>query len=299
MLDFINVTVEDSLRLLKQVKNYPTYVEEQRVFALPAIQSTENGLLVGSQDWTTTIPKDEFSISFHNGKQKPIELMRCVGNIVYASLVQNGDGFVLSRYAVQKCVHDELMQLPLGTVLTGHIWAHSAMGYFVDLGAGVFALLPFSLIATGRTSGTMDRFTPKQEIKCILHNNASDRFTVNTMPLYGTFAENAALFTENNAYIGTVGSTIEGGTFVELTPNFVGLTSSAIPGAKEGDSVAVRINFISQERNKIHLDFLNYADTAAPTHSYLGDVQNKERITHWEYNPCSNKSKVFDYGEEG
>lgn len=298
MMDFTNISVENSFALLKQQRHYATYVEDKRVFALPAIESTGCQLVVGDSTFNLTIPTAEVSINYHSGNIKPIEAMKCVGSVVYFRLIESEGNIIPSRYSVQQEVFDELMATPCGTVLTGRVWSHSTMGDFVDIGAGVLALLPLCLMTVARTSPDYARYEVGEEIKCVLHNKNNNRFVVNSIPLYGTYAENMEYFKVGGTYVGTVSSTMEDGTFVELAPNFVGLTAGPVDGAKIGDSIVVCIRHINSERGKIKLDFLNFSETPASYWPYIGDVQNQKHITRWEYNPTSPKPKVFEY-EEG
>lgn len=298
MMNLTNISVEESFALLKQQKRYTTFVEEKRIFALPALESTGCRLVIGDPSFTLTVPVSEVSINYHNGNVKPIEAMKCVGSIVYFTLIEKDGKIVPSHYEVQKMVFDEIMSKPLGTVLTGRIWSHSHMGDFVDIGAGVLALLPLCLMTVARTLPDQVRFDVGEEVKCILHSKDNNRFVVNTMPMFGTYAENAEYFQTNGTYVGVVSSTMDDGTFVELAPNFVGLTSSPIEDARIGDSVVVCVRHINPERGKVKLDFVNYSETAAPLWSYTGNVHKQERITHWDYNPLGPKPKSFTYEDE-
>lgn len=297
MLDF-NIKVEDSLKLLKHEKNYPTYAKDKKVFALPAISIEKDGLKVGDNSFSMTIPNAEVSIDYHRGIRKRIDIIRCLGRIMYFTLKLDGDKYVPSRYEVQSDVLKSLEETPLGTVLDGRIWSHGDNGDYVDLGNGVLALLPLEYMTADFTERHDTRYAIDQKIKCVLHSTSNGKLKVNTVPLYGTFEENAANFKEHNAYIGIVRSSIPSGTFISLAPNFIGLTKKPTPDLKKGDYVSVYIKEIDTERARVVVAPMNKSEAPAPTFGYIGDVQNMKRITKWTYSPNGPKNKNFVYEED-
>lgn len=298
MLDFLNVKVGDSRELLKHVENYRLYAENETVFVLPATAFKDDKLYL---DYTDLPPVEDehLSIAFHNGKGKVVEIMKTVGTNVYFTLIRKDNGvYVPSRYTVQQRVHDEIMSLPLGTILEGQAWSSNPnVGEFIDIGAGVLALCPYNLLSVSRTPNCCKRFYKGEKVYAILHSKENNRFTCSMLPLFGTFQDNADRFTVGGTHIGVVTSNSNIGTFVELAPNLVGLTPAPIPNVECGDHVVVYIHSIAPETGKVKLDFIDKSDVAVePCTSFYTDLVNAGSVGRWDYNPVGTKTKTFDYG---
>lgn len=207
------------------------------------------------------IPAAEAVAPFISGAQRDIAVLSCVGHVVAFTVIEertapNGDTvFVLSRRAAQEraMAHLEEHCLP-GTILPAQVTHLAPFGAFVDVGCGVISLIPISQISMARITHPAQRFSPRQRIRVWVRriDRQERRLYLGHRELLGTWLENAGAFTPGETVRGIVRGQQEYGTFVELTPNLVGLSDQQ-PSLPEGTAVSVFIKAIQPQRKKIKL----------------------------------------------
>ena len=249
------------------------------------------------------IPRTEGAEGIEEGTTRDIALISRVGKPVCFQITgfepgpDGGVRPVLSRRAVQaQCRRDYLDHLRPGDIIDARVTHLENFGCFVDIGCGIPSLIPIDAISVSRISHPRDRFQPGQQIKAVVKAvEPGGRICLSHKELWGTWAENAALFTPGETVAGIVRSVEEYGVFVELTPNLAGLAEPR-PGVAPGQHASVYIKSLIPQRMKVKLILVDAFEAAyrpAPPPYFL----TAGHISRWRYSPaCASRviETVFD-----
>lgn len=245
-------------------------------------------LLVSCGGVTGRIPRTEAALGIAEGATKEIAILSRVGKPICFTVTQlpGCDSVtepVFSRCAAQRAVLCHLSALPAGSVLPAVVTRLEPFGAFLDVGCGVVTMLGLDAISVARIRHPSDRFRVGQQIYVALRgvDLTRHRVWVSHKELLGTWAENAARFTQGMTVTGRVCGVKSYGIFVELLPNLSGLAEPR-EGILEGDRVSVFLKAIQPERQKIKLliiDRLPPEDTPPP----LPYTRTSGVVTGWQY----------------
>lgn len=204
---------------------------------------------------------------------------------------------VCSRRSVQRSFCQTAMAaMTPGDILRVRITHLEPFGAFCDIGAGVPALLPVDRISVSRVSHPADRFRTGEIIRAaVLSKTPEGRIYLTCRELYGTWEENAALFTPGTTVRGIIRSVEDYGVFIELTPNLAGLAEPS-PEAAAGARCSVYIKSILPDRMKIKLALVDVGGPASvspgiprlPAASPDGTLH----LTRWRYSPEGSRKLV-------
>jgi len=200
---------------------------------------------------------------------------------------------VLSRRSAQEECHREYVStLTQGDVIPAAITHLECFGAFADVGCGIVSLLSIDSISVSRISHPRVRFSPGDRIPVVVKNiDREGRIFVSQRELYGTWEENAALFTPGETVTGIVRSIENYGVFVELTPNLAGLAEPK-EGVAVDRPVAVYIKNIIPEKMKVKLIIIDAGhegahETWRRPPRYFTDPKRVFHIDVWRYSPAA------------
>lgn len=236
------------------------------------------------------IPRDEGAIGIDDGTTRDIALISKVNKPVCFMVLgfQRDDrgnvSAILSRKAVQLgCKKKFLDLLTQGDIIDARVTHLEKFGAFIDIGAGINALIPIDMLSVSRISHPRERVFEGEDIKVVLRKREAHKLTFSLKELLGTWSENAAMFQAGETVTGTVRSIETYGVFVELTPNLAGLAEPC-DYLFEGQRVAVYIKSVLPEKMKIKLvivEAFEEADTAGELHYFI----NAGHIERFDYSP--------------
>lgn len=244
------------------------------------------------------IPREEGAIGIADGTVRDIALIARVNKPV-AFVVQaiRTDSFgekyaVLSRRRAQElCRREYISRLVPGDVIDARVTHLEGFGAFVDVGAGITALIPVDAISVSRIPHPSERFFPGEDIRAIVRSiDETGRITLTHKELLGTWEENAARFSAGETVPGIVRSVEPYGVFVELTPNLAGLAEYT-PDIEPGQSASVYIKSILPQRMKIKLIIVDAfaADyPPAPLEYYF----EGNHMDAWRYSPAGARKEI-------
>ena len=245
------------------------------------------------------IPREESQ--YTDGEPiKDIAILTRVGKQVAVKItdIHITDGipfFALSRRAAQKeCVERYISRLCEGDIIPARVTHLESFGAFVDIGCGICSLLPIDCISVSRISHPMERFSVGDNIDIVVRGrDECGRVTVSMKELFGTWEENAALFSEGQTVRGSVRGLESYGIFVELKPNLAGLAAWR-GDVYEGDSAAVFIKAILPEKMKVKLIIIDSIDGGSEKEppAYFVDTERVRHIDRWEYSPRCCKKRI-------
>lgn len=236
------------------------------------------------------IPRDEGAIGIDDGTTRDIALISKVNKPVCFMVLgfQRDDrgnvSAILSRKAVQLgCKKKFLDLLTQGDIINARVTHLEKFGAFIDIGAGINALIPIDMLSVSRISHPRERVFEGEDIKVVLRKREAHKLTFSLKELLGTWSENAAMFQAGETVTGTVRSIETYGVFVELTPNLAGLAEPC-DYLFEGQRVAVYIKSVLPEKMKIKLvivEAFEEADTAGELHYFI----SAGHIERFDYSP--------------
>ncbi len=236
------------------------------------------------------IPREEGSIGIAEGKVKDIALISRVGkpvSFIVDSVYPDENGKLCARLsrrrAQEKCVREYISQLQMGDVIGVRITHLEPFGAFCDIGCGIIALLPIDSISVSRISHPSDRFSRGDDIKAVVRSiDSNGRITLSAKELFGTWEENAGLFSQGQTVSGKVRSVESYGIFIELTPNLAGLAELR-EGVKVGQTASVYIKSLNPEKMKVKLIIIDTfpADCNIKCDYFI----DSGHIDHWRYSP--------------
>ncbi|HZJ78477.1 MAG TPA: S1 RNA-binding domain-containing protein [Clostridia bacterium] len=239
------------------------------------------------------IPRLEGAIGIDDGSVRDIALISRVNKPVVFKVTgfktdDSGETVaLLSRKSVQlQCVEEYLSHLIPGDIINARVTHMENFGAFVDVGAGISALLPIDSISVSRIPHPNVRFFQGQSIRAVVKNiDEQGRITLTHKELIGTWEQNAAAFSPGETVPGIVRSVEKYGIFVELAPNLAGLAEYS-DGVVEGNHACVYIKSVIPERMKIKLIIVDsFSAQYPPTPSkYFTDT---DHIDRWVYSPES------------
>lgn len=236
------------------------------------------------------IPREEGALGILDGSVRDIALISKVGkNVCFNIIGFQRDVFgntcaLLSRKMTQqRCKNEYLDKLSIGDVIDAKVTHLEKFGAFIDIGAGINALIPIDMLSVSRISHPNQRLAQGQKIKVVLRKREDEKLTFSLKELLGTWEENANLYAVGETVTGIVRSIEDYGVFVELTPNLAGLAELQ-SGLFEGQCVAVYIKSIIPQKMKLKLIIVEaYAKEDEP--SELVYFNKEEHIDYWLYSP--------------
>ncbi|MBQ8164144.1 MAG: 30S ribosomal protein S1 [Clostridia bacterium] len=196
---------------------------------------------------------------------------------------------ILSRKEAQReCVNNYLMDLIPGDIIPAKITHFENFGAFVDIGCGVNSLICIDSVSVSRISSPTERFKMREELSVVVKSIDYDtgRIYVSTRELFGTWEENASMFSQGQTVSGIIRSIESYGIFVELSPNLAGLAELK-EGVEVGQSCAVYIKNIMPEKMKIKLVIIDSYNSKLTTHQpkYFIDTDKVKHLDYWRYSP--------------
>lgn len=236
------------------------------------------------------IPRNEGAYGIIEGTVRDIALISKVGKYVCFRIIglhRSDDGSmraVLSRRSVQiDCINEYINLLVPGDIVDASVTHLERFGAFIDIGAGINSLIPIDMLSVSRISHPAERLTEGQHIKTVLRKREDDKLTFSLKELFGTWQENADLFSPGETVTGVVRSIETYGVFVELTPNLAGL-AEVDESLKIGSRVSVFIKSIIPEKMKIKLVIVEAFDEIPKTEEPVY-FANENHIDFWQYSP--------------
>lgn len=244
------------------------------------------------------IPRVEGAVGIDDGSVRDIALISKVNKSVCFTVlgfqkdIYNNSLAILSRRAVQlRCIHEFLDTLVEGDVIDARVTHLEKFGAFIDIGAGINALIPIDMLSVSRISHPNERLTEGQNIKVILRKKEPSKMTFSLKELLGTWEENASKFSQGETVTGVVRSIEDYGIFVELAPNLAGLAEPQ-DNLFVGQQVAVYVKSVIPAKMKIKLVVVeSFNETAKPTQlTYYTDCCHMD---FWQYSPAESPKQIY------
>lgn len=241
------------------------------------------------------IPRNEGAIGIEEGTIRDVALISRVNKPVTFKITgfeKNDFGViaVLSRKAVQlETMEKYVYRLKNGDVIDARVTHMEGFGAFVDIAAGIPALIPVDAISVSRIPHPSERFFAGEDIRAIVRSvDENGRITLTHKELLGTWEQNAQSFCAGETVPGIIRSVESYGIFVELTPNLAGLAEYS-PNVHAGQRAGVYIKSLIPERMKIKLIIVDAFDAKYPPEPITYFTQS-EHIDLWTYSPeCCDK----------
>lgn len=250
------------------------------------------------------IPREEGAVGIDDGSVRDIALISKVNKKVCFSVLGfqrddfGGISAILSRRAVQmRCINEFLKTLTVGDVIDARVTHLEKFGAFIDIGAGINALIPIDMLSVSRINHPRCRLWEGEDIRVVLRKIEPEKMTFSLKELLGTWEENAAQFAPGETVTGVVRSVEPYGVFVELAPNLAGLAEPC-ENLCEGQKVAVYVKSIIPSKMKIKLVIVEAFDEFARPES-LTYFQQKEHIRFWQYSTLDCEKEIYtDFSAE-
>ena len=176
------------------------------------------------------IPREEGAVGIDDGSTRDIALISKVNKpvcFIVLGFQRDETGnitAILSRKAVQLgCKKSFVDNLREGDVINARVTHLEKFGAFIDIGAGINALIPIDMLSVSRINHPRERLYEGESIRTVLRKREPEKLTFSLKELLGTWQENAANFNPGETVTGTVRSIETYGVFVELAPNLAGL----------------------------------------------------------------------------
>lgn len=244
------------------------------------------------------IPRVEGAIGIDDGSVRDIALISKVNKSVCFTVlgfqrdIYNNSIAILSRKDVQiKCMDSYLSRLKVGDIIDANVTHLEKFGAFIDIGAGINALIPIDMLSVSRISHPAERLREGQSIKVILKKIEPNKLTFSLKELLGSWEDNAADFSPGETVTGIVRSIEDYGVFVELAPNLAGLAEPQ-EDLFIGQQVAVYVKSVIPEKMKIKLVIVEAFGDAAPP-SELTYYINDDHIDYWQYSPTDSPKQIY------
>lgn len=236
------------------------------------------------------IPREEGAIGIDDGTTRDIALISKVNKPVCFIILgfQRDDrgniSAILSRKAVQLgCRKNFIDHLVEGDIIDARVTHLEKFGAFIDIGAGINALIPIDMLSVSRINHPRERVYEGECIKVVLRKREPEKLTFSLKELLGTWSENAMMFAPGETVTGTVRSIETYGVFVELTPNLAGLAEPC-DYLFEGQRVAVYIKSVLPDKMKIKLVIVEAFEEADMAQDLTYFV-NADHIDRFDYSP--------------
>ncbi len=257
----IRVEYYENRKQISSVEALREAMEKEHILEARAIVcDADHNLHVDLSDAGVTgiIPREEGALGISDGSTRDIALIARVSkavSFVVTALSETETGWVatLSRRRAQEiCKREYLSTLVPGDIIPAKVTRLESFGAFCDVGCGLPALLPIASLSVSRISHPSDRLVVGQEIPAVVTSTENGRITLSQRELFGTWEENARLFSPGETVAGIVRSVEPYGVFVELTPNLAGLAEPH-EDVKVGQAAGVYIKNILPEKMKVKL----------------------------------------------
>lgn len=250
------------------------------------------------------IPRLEGAIGIDDGSVRDIALISKVNKCIcfhvlgFQKDIYDNSIAVLSRKAVQKrCMEEYLSKLVPGDIIDAGVTHLEKFGAFIDIGAGINALIPIDMLSVSRISHPRERLYEGQSIKVVLRKKEPAKMTFSLKELLGTWEDNAKNFTPGETVTGVVRSIEDYGVFVELAPNLAGLAEPQ-DNLFVGQQVAVYVKSVIPEKMKIKLVIVEaFKEIAQP--KALTYYVDGSHIDYFQYSPQNSPKQIYtDFNEE-
>lgn len=249
------------------------------------------------------IPRTQGAVGIDDGSVRDIALISKVNkNVCFSVLglqrdIYNNSLAILSRKAVQiRCADEYLNKLNVGDIIDARVTHLERFGAFIDIGAGINALIPIDMLSVSRISHPSQRLAEGQDIKVILRKKEPEKMTFSLKELLGSWQENANDFSAGETVTGVVRSIESYGVFIELAPNLAGLAEPQID-LFVGQEVAVYIKSVIPEKMKIKLVIVErFGEMSKPPKlKYFADSGH---MSFWQYSPADSTKDIYtDFSE--
>lgn len=243
------------------------------------------------------IPREEGAVGIDDGSTRDIALISKVNKpvcFIVLGFQRDETGnitAILSRKAVQLgCKKSFVDNLREGDVINARVTHLEKFGAFIDIGAGINALIPIDMLSVSRINHPRERLYEDESIRTVLRKREPEKLTFSLKELLGTWQENAANFNPGETVTGTVRSIETYGVFVELAPNLAGLAEPC-DFLFEGQRVAVYIKSVLPDKMKIKLVIVEAFEESEPA-GELKYFFNGEHMARFDYSP-ENSAKII------
>ena len=244
------------------------------------------------------IPRIEGAVGIDDGSVRDIALISKVNKSVCFTVlgfqkdIYNNSLAILSRRAVQlRCLNEYLNQLIVGDIIDARVTHLEKFGAFIDIGAGINALIPIDMLSVSRISHPNERLVEGQNIKVVLRKKEPNKMTFSLKELLGNWEENAKEFSPGETVTGVVRSIEDYGVFVELAPNLAGLAEPQ-ENLFVGQQVAVYVKSVIAPKMKIKLVVVEaFDETAKPTP--LTYYFHTDHMDFWQYSPEESQKQIY------
>lgn len=243
------------------------------------------------------IPREEGAVGIDNGSTRDIALISKVNKpvcFIVLGFQRDETGnitAILSRKAVQLgCKKSFVDNLREGDVINARVTHLEKFGAFIDIGAGINALIPIDMLSVSRINHPRERLYEGESIRTVLRKREPEKLTFSLKELLGTWQENAANFNPGETVTGTVRSIETYGVFVELAPNLAGLAEPC-DFLFEGQRVAVYIKSVLPDKMKIKLVIVEAFEESEPA-GELKYFFTGEHMARFDYSP-ENSAKII------
>lgn len=236
------------------------------------------------------IPRTEGALGILEGTVRDIALISKVNRRVCFKIKgfhRTEDGAlqpVLSRRSVQlDCMKHYIDLLSPGDIIPAKITRLESFGAFIDIGAGINALIPIDMLSVSRINHPRERISQEQLIQTVLRKRETQKLTFSLKELLGTWEENAEGLAVGDTVTGIVRSVEDYGIFVELAPNLAGL-AEPFDGVSVGQRVSVFIKSVLPDKMKIKLVIIDAFD-ADNSPAPLDFFVTQKHLDRWVYSP--------------
>lgn len=244
------------------------------------------------------IPRIEGAVGIDDGSVRDIALISKVNKSVCFTVlgfqrdIYDNNLAILSRRAVQqKCMDEYLSRLTVGDIIDARVTHLEKFGAFIDIGAGINALIPIDMLSVSRISHPNERLTDGQNIKVVLRKKEPSKLTFSLKELLGSWEENAQAFAAGETVTGVVRSIEDYGVFVELAPNLAGLAEPQ-ENLFVGQQVVVYVKSVIPAKMKIKLVIVEAFDEIAKP-SQLTYYMKDSHIDFWQYSPEGSQKQIY------
>lgn len=244
------------------------------------------------------IPRVEGAVGIDDGTVRDIALISKVNkNVCFTVLGFQRDIYgntcaILSRRSVQlMCINEYLSKLKEGDIIDARVTHLEKFGAFIDIGAGINALIPIDMLSVSRISHPSQRLYEGQDIRVVLRKKEEEKLTFSLKELLGTWLENAERFTPGETVTGVIRSIEDYGVFVELAPNLAGLAELR-EDLFPGQQAAVYVKSIIPSKMKIKLvivEAFGKEEKPCPLTYFV----KENHIDLWQYSPDDSQKMIY------
>lgn len=291
-----NQQLSKSFDTIDDVKKY--MMEKTVIESKVLLCDKEHNLHVDLGAVRGIIPRIEGAVGIDDGTVRDIALISKVNKSICFTIlgfqrdIYNNSIAILSRRAVQiRCMEEYLNKLAVGDIIDASVTHLEKFGAFIDIGAGINALIPIDMLSVSRISHPRERLTEGQSIKVVLRKIEPNKMTFSLKELLGSWEENANGFSSGETVTGVVRSIEDYGVFVELAPNLAGLAEPQ-ENLLVGQTVAVYVKSVIPEKMKIKLVIVEAFSEPAPTQELTYFI-NSGHIDYWQYSPSESHKQIY------